>query len=476
MTPERKEPKAHPMNLLPHQIALVDTVFSPESKRVVLLRGDVGLGKSAALVALVTRLRHEQPTARALLFLPAGLRVHFSEMLKDAGTPALILDRYRFREVLDSTTGRDLWPTGAVILVSQEFARQPDIQNSLAETRWDLVIADETHLIRGMRAKALQRIAASAGRIVFATLPGLETPDGFSADSATIVEWRRDQVVDRDGKPFSAPPRPLLHEVSFSRSPAESSLLGTLRDLSRTFDIGIPSQVLVAKSLLRTVQSSPAAIETALQRLVERLQTKDDLGASLDGLEEEVFEEGSAGQISRPTAETLTRLAACALQEIEALGGDSKLSAFSALLTRLTQVTGPPIRILVLTEYVGTLYYLAAEIEGRGMACQLLHGGMDMDERHRSLQLFSETGGILVATLAAMWGFELSQVTDLVLYDIPGSKTALYVALSRVERFGRVKQLHVHVLVPTTTADTSTSEPLGLLREILGLTEAQPTH
>lgn len=453
------------MNLFPHQSALVDVVFSPQSKRIVLLRGDVGLGKSAALLAVVDRLRQGQPGARALVIVLAGLRPRFLDGLQDAGIPALILDRYRFRELLDSTAGVDLWPSGTVIIVSQEFTRQPDIQNSLTETRWDLVIADEAHCIKGMRARALQRIAASAGRIVLATLPGLEPPEGFPADGATIVEWRRDQLVDRDGKPLDAPPRPLLHEVSFSQSPAESNLFETVRDLCRTFDPEKPSEVFIAKSLLRTVQSSPAAIETALRRLVERLQGKGDLGEPLDWQEEEVLEEGSAGPIDRSGPEAASEYAIRAIQLIEGLVSDSKLSTFSKLLDQVSQSRGTPRRIWVLTQYVATLYYLAAEIEGQGMAYRLLHGGTDVDERSRSLQQFSATGGILVTT-AALQGVELPPITDLVLYDIPANKTALYLVLSRIDKFQRTDQLNVHVLVPTRE-DSRPSEPLALLREML---------
>ena len=75
MNATRIEANKLPMRLLPHQLAFVETVFNPASKRVILLRADVGLGKSAALVAVFGRLTKNWPVARALLIsapLPCG--------------------------------------------------------------------------------------------------------------------------------------------------------------------------------------------------------------------------------------------------------------------------------------------------------------------------------------------------------------------------------------------------------------------
>jgi len=57
-------------------------------------------------------------------------------------------------------------------------------------------------------------------------------------------------------------------------------------------------------------------------------------------------------------------------------------------------------------------------------------------------------------------GTDLSQVTDLVLYDIPSTEVALQQVLGRVDRFGRESQLNVHALVPMNGADA-----FGLLRK-----------
>ncbi len=370
--------------------------------------------------------------------------------------------------VLDLRCATTFWNDGEHV-VSVDFAKQPDIRDSLAKPRWDLVIADEAHSFRGNRAEVLRRVGAVAERVVLSTLPDFELPDTFPAEDITVVEWRRDRVVDHDGTPLDAVPRPVLHEVPFSLTPAELSLQETVSALCRVFEAGTPQQGWIAKSLFLSLQSSPASLEGALQRLAEGLKTQDGMEAPLEDLEEEVLEDELAGRVDLPTAEKAAGLATRALQEIEEINGDSKLGAFGVLLSHLNEANMPSRRIWVLTEYLGTLYYLAAEIEGLGLACRLLHGGMSPEDRHRSLALFSSAGGILVATRAVMTGLSLREVTDLVLYDVPISKLALQEVLARFDRFGRSSQLNIYVLTPSHGSEGFIANPLTTLRELLGV-------
>src|SRR6185369_16662474 len=105
------------------------------------LRADVGVGKTTAVAGLVGRLLRERPRARALLLCPAALRVHWLEVLHNEGAPALLVDRYMFREMLESGGGGEVWPRGVAAVLSDDFAKQPDIRDSLVSARWDLVIA-----------------------------------------------------------------------------------------------------------------------------------------------------------------------------------------------------------------------------------------------------------------------------------------------------------------------------------------------
>jgi SNF2 family DNA or RNA helicase len=470
VSPTEREPNGLRMKLLPHQTDLVDTALSTASKRVIQLQGEVGLGKSTALVALAKRLVQERPAARVLMLVPGALRRQFAEMLGDADTPTLFVDRRRFREMLDSTTRGEFWPRGVVAVLSQDFAKQPDILESLAATHWDLVIADEAHGFRGARADALQRIGVSAERVVLATatLPDLGLIDAFPAGDTMVVEWRRDRVFDHDGRLLDVVPPPILHEVPFRLTSAELSLRETVRHLCNILEGSGGPQNLITKIVLRSLQSSPTAAEGVLRRLSERLMANGALEQSTEFAEEEPLEDPPRFQVSPSVTAEASEVIARALEQFEEITVDSKLNELGKLLSRLTKTkTGSP-RICVLTAYVATLFYLAADIEDRNMNCLRLHGSMSVEDRHRSLMSFGNAEGILLATPAAMTeGDTMGEVTDLVLYDIPGTRAALVDVLARFDWFDRRSQLSIHILAPADSVDRPDSEPIQLLREIL---------
>lgn len=470
--------KESSMQLLPHQVAFVEAFFDPASKRVILLRADVGLGKSVALVALMTRLLRQRPMARVVLLAPGALRQQFVEQLHREDIPALSVDRYQFREMIDSASGQELWPAGAVSVLSREFARQEDVVQALVATRWDLLIVDEAHQFRGsLTGEVVRRVGEASDRVVLATatLASSDLPGDFAKDDITVVEWRRDQVVDLNGALLDSIPRPIVRVVPFTLSTAELKLAEVVGELCRALEAGTTQQRWGARSLLRNHQSSPAALESGLRRIVEN---RNRVAHGVDPLPEFLGEEQLEDQVTPyldiATAEIAAGIADRALGEIETAGNDSKLEAFIGLLRHIESLRTPSTRICVLTEYVNTLFYLAAEIEILGRTYHPYHGGMNAQSRQNYLARFNAGvgGGILTATRAALSdGVALTKVTDLVLYDIPGSPAALQQILARFDRFGRDTQLNIHVLEPSDGLGGSRAEFLDLLRQACGPTE-----
>ncbi len=289
------------MQLLPHQEAFVEAFFDPTSKRIILLRADVGLGKSTALVALVTRLFRQRPSAKVILLAPGALRVQFVEQLRSAGIPALSVDRYQFREMIESASGQELWPPGAVSVLSREFARQEDIGQALGATRWDLLIVDEAHQFRGaITGRVLRYVAEASDRVVLttSTILSSDLPGGFANDDITVVQWRRDQIVDFNGALLDSMPRPVVRVVPFTLSTAELSLAEIVSELSQVFQTGSTQQHLIARSLLRSLQSSPAALENALTRIRESRNRIAHGMPWLESPEEEQLEDQADGSVN----------------------------------------------------------------------------------------------------------------------------------------------------------------------------------
>jgi hypothetical protein len=461
------------VQLLPHQEAFVDAFFDPASKRVILLRADVGLGKTTALVALVSRLLRERPASKVLLLAPGALRLHFVEQLRSGGVPALSVDRYQFREMVDAANGPDLWPSGAVSVMSRDFARQEDIGQALGATQWDLLIVDEAQQFQGsLTGRVLRHIAEASDRIILATATSLGSDllGEFPQGSVAMILWRRDQIVDSNGTPLDTMPRPIVRVIQFMVSPAEILLAETVAELVRLFNAGTTQQHLLAKSLLRSLKSSPAALEGSLARIREARNRAVHAMEPLDAMpDDELLDDDPGGYIDPSVMAEAGQIASRALDILETSGVDSKVASLVNLLDHIDTVRTST-RICVLVEYVATLFYVAAEIESRGLKGLVFHGGMPAEERQRTLSVFASDGGILVATRGVVSGsVALGEVTDLVFYDTPGSLAALQSILARVDRFGRQTQLNIHALVPSNdVAGGGETEFIGLLEEMTG--------
>ena len=191
MSPSQENAEGFPIKLLPHQAAAVESFFDPTSKRIMELKWDVGLGKSTVLVALSERLLKDQPAARVLFLGPKALQLQITQKFRNAGVKCEPVDRYRFREMLDSTRKTGFWPVGVATIMSTQFAIQEDIMDSLQDTQWDLVVFMETHMFRGTKGlELLQKVCASANRVIFETIPGLKPPDIFKSKSKGVIFFR----------------------------------------------------------------------------------------------------------------------------------------------------------------------------------------------------------------------------------------------------------------------------------------------
>ncbi len=441
--------------LLPHQAALLDAVLNPKSKRTTVLCGDVGLGKSVTLVALATRLLKEQPTARVLILVPIAVQRMFVEKLRDAATPTQLVDRYQFRKMLDSEIADEFWQRGVVAVLSNDFARQPDIRESLARSNWELLIVDEAHSIRADDAETLKRIAASAARVVLATamLSALERADLFSTEDTTVVEWKRDQIVGIDGKLLITAPQPIFHQVHFSLSPSELEFQKELEILCCALEVAVNQKGQISNSIVRRFRSSLHAGESMLRTITSRLLAVVETQKPLAIIAEVDFEEVLKIHFEPADAAEALQIARRTLEQIEKLSVDTKLVELTKLIRQIMETKISTQRICVVTNYFATLWYLNAHLEFEGIHNVLLCAdALTAEDWKRSLATFAKGGAILVATKAAITGeVNLSETTDIVLYDELDSKDALREVLAPFEQIGRRDQLNVYALIPSAT-------------------------
>ena len=95
---------------------------------------------------------------------------------------------------------------------------------------------------------------------------------------------------------------------------------------------------------------------------------------------------------------------------------------------------------------------------------------MTFDEREQSVDRFKLEGGVLLATTAAISeGLNLSQVEELVLYDLPSSKLKLEQIYGRFQQFGRTRPLKLSVLYNLNDKNLAAAKSLDKLREIIAI-------
>lgn len=435
------------MHLLPHQRDFVTLVAETTEPKVIVLEGDVGLGKSVALAATCAHILKTQPFARVLLLAHRALGAQFVSVLESFDVRATVVNRFKFREMLDVSDGQATWPQGQVSVLGWDFARQPDVVATLNSTRWTLLVADEAHSATGGRLEFLGSMIRVADRVVLAT--ATPRPDGFAevlGEPVKKVRWRRDDVLVRSGQNLSLTAPPTLRTVFYTPSAEEQELTTIVGSLSAKLS-KIESGSLLAQNLTRARESGPAALEKVLRALLRRRVT-----TSLEeghGLGDEASEYGSTESVNALEPETAS-LVTRALSALDALELDSKLDAFSAFIASLKPTAeADSRRICVVTDYASTLFYLAAELERHQRETELIQGEMITDERAKAFDRFASGSGVLLATQAALQGIELPNVTDVVLYDVPRTVARLEVILGRFNRVGRTGPLSIYVLAST---------------------------
>jgi hypothetical protein len=282
--------------------------------------------------------------SRVLFLVPAAALAHqVAERLRSEGVPSSRIDRFRFRELLDTSNGDEIWPRGAVTILSRDFANQTDVQERLTQTHWDLVIADELHLLGPARAATLRNLISAAGKVLLGTatpvegeLEGIVTPE-----VPDVVTWHRDMIVDEHGRSLVFAPRPKLRVVSFSTSITEDQVRETVNALCTTLERAGERRKLVARTLRCHLESSPAALERVLRRIVDG-QTRFDAEVEEATPEEaEGVDEIGYWRTDLTTSEEIRLLVDRALQQIESNHTDATVRLIYRLYTEGDGTSGP---------------------------------------------------------------------------------------------------------------------------------------
>ena len=369
-----------------------------------LLADEMGLGKTVqTAVALALALSTRREMSRALIVAPAALKMNWvSELAKWAPslTNSSLVGGVREREAFY------LLPI-PVLVSSYEQIRQDGLDRIPSNT-FDIVVLDEAQRIKNPNSATALCCRLLSRKCSWALSA---TPlENDARDVASILA-------------FLDPMQPL--DMSTRQLPARLSSLMLRR----------------RKSEVRG-ELPPVIVQDLRLELAGPQRTRYD---ELWTKRYEAVAPG-VGDTAVALLATITRL-----KIICNFDSDSGASTKLAALDDICAGAGPDARILVFSQFVETLKWVADRL---GLACALLTGAMSARARQSAIEQFTtgRTPRVLLTSLRAGGvGLNLGEATHVVMYDRWWNPAVEMQAVYRAHRFTRATPLHV---VRFTLTDT----------------------
>ena len=493
----------------------------------LLLADDVGLGKTieAGLVIQELILRHRARTV--MVVCPPSLCLKWQEEMRTKfGLDFRIVDRSTARHIRKEF-GQKINPFRhhPRLIVSLDYLKRPEVLKELAKElpddgglrfprRFDVLVVDEVHNVvpsskdaksRSLRTECIERLAPHFEHRVFMSatphnghseswrkLLHLLDPQRFPPETEpdpraiaeVLVRRLKSDVKDEARASFADREVKALEYIATSDTAACMRLIDEYcQDRARTAsERDKVALKLLRLVLLKRLLSSPPAFGRTLdshQSKVEAVYLSDGDAHDLwdegdedfDGLE---YQAVAIGADEHSLVLTKLQTHAARLRQ-----NDVKYHALRDFLRSvLIDDCGRwrDVRVVVFTEYRDTQEYLLesllVDLPDAGNRIELLHGGLEQDERSRINRQFLDHPStnplrLILATDAASEGIDLHvHCATLVQYDVPFNPSRMEQRIGRIDRHGQRSPIVVAYHMLAVDSDgrlTSDSELLELL-------------
>jgi superfamily II DNA or RNA helicase len=427
---------------LPHQVEAVYDHMLPLPRIRFLLADDAGAGKTIMAGLLLRELKLRGLVERTLVVTPANLAFQWQRELHD-----------RFRERFYVLRGVDLrgaygvnpWQDRPQLITSIDWAKRPEVIESLRRARWDLVIVDEAHRMSASdadhkteRYRLGELLSEHADHFLLLTAtPHKGDPDNFALflrllDKDAYAHVRSlQEAMQRHHAPFylrrtkealvsfpdpdTGKPHKLFTEretrtVAFDLDREELDLYEAVTEyvldqsLKAASDESPRGRAVGFTMALyqRRLASSVHALRRSLERRIERIERRlRDLGhpqtgfdeRRLDDLEELTEEEIAALEDAAEEASIAEDRSALESERAQLLPlveqarrleereSSSKLTKLRQVLADQQVFADPTTKLLVFTEHKDTLDFLVDRLRAWGLSVTQIHGGMAPGDR-----------------------------------------------------------------------------------------------
>jgi ERCC4-related helicase len=457
------------MDLLPYQLDPAIQALNQTRPRM-LIADAVGLGKTLSAGILLTELIQRHRGKRILVLAVKSMLAQFQRELWQRFTiPLVRLDSVGLQRMRSQIpTNHNPFHYFDRAIISMDTLKQNiEYLNYLENTHWDVVVIDEAHNVAKRSNNSLRhRLAARLSSrcdamIMLSATPHDGKPESFASlinmldptaipnpkeyshedyrDKGLVVRRFKSAVAqqlstslpEREVFPTKAPTTD-LEEIAFREVRG-----ATFKTLNR--GSGGAGQ-LFRTTLEKALLSSPAACLSTIENRLKRLNQKEpdeDIRHDVSQLEGIQF--------------------ACSAIEP---AGFSKLTLLVQMLDKKSSSIGwdrddPNDRIVLFTESVVTLNYLAEQLSGMAKLKKgqwsVLHGGMRDIEQIDIVNEFSRPQSplrLLLCSDVASEGLNLHHCSHrLIHFDIPWSLMVFQQRNGRVDRYGQTLKPEIYYLM-----------------------------
>lgn len=464
-----------------HQLRPAELALSMRNPQPRLLIADVvGLGKTLEIGVLLAELIRRGRGERILVVTPQHVLEQFQrELWTRFGIPLVRLDSAGIQRVArDIPAGQNPFAHFKRVIVSVDTLKNRDLyRHHLDATSWDAVVIDESHNLinRGSQRNELAR--ALEGRtdalILASATPHNGDPKSFAElirllDPAAITDIDAYQPADLEHlfirrTKVSPEVRDSLTGVWADRGPSLPVPAVATAAERAVFELlaaeWIPAQgssvstrTLFAYTLLKAFLSSHVAL----------LETIDARSGS-------VAKALTDGRSTDPAGDERELAALARLHEAAARITDAdsaKLAALVKQLTALGVAPGGPLRVVVFSERIATLKWLAKALPARlgftvaqaAEAVAVLHAAsMSDQEQMRVIERFGlrdDPLRLLITGDVASEGVNLhQQCYQLVHFDLPWSLIRIEQRNGRIDRYGQAHRPEFRAMILTCDLD-----------------------
>ncbi len=417
------------VDLIPHQIAIVQEVASRIAPRV-LLADEVGLGKTIEACLILHRLQLTGRADRVLILLPEAL-VHqwFVELLRRFNLLFSIFDEERCHSLTQHSPETNPFLENQLILCSTDFLLDNPVRvPQVIEAGWDLLIVDEAHHLEWSPEEASEsyELVQVLAELTPSVLLLTATPQQLGAEG----HFARLQLLDPDR----------YNDLDAFIAESEHYEL-----VAEVIDTVKSKKTLDPKTVASFTERSP--------RIADGLARIDE-----DGVRDQVVADlldsfGTGRVMFRNTRKQLSgfperKQYLIPLDDIESK--ESNDPGFTAKVNWLVSFLKehPDKKVLLICKTIDLVEEIAGAILDRmTLNVAQFHEELNLIQRDRNAAYFSEEEGarVLLCSEIGSEGRNFQFAHHLVLFDLPENPELLEQRIGRLDRIGQSETINIHV-------------------------------